>query len=41
MKTLKNNFTKLDLQTKVLIISTTLLGTLFTVMTLLNGFTQF
>jgi len=41
MTTLRNNFTKLELQTKVLIISTTLLGSLFTVMALINGFTQF
>ena len=41
MNTLKNNFTKLELETKVLIIATLTLGALFTTMTLINGFTQF
>ena len=41
MNTLKNNFRKLELQVKVLIISTLFLTSLFTVMILLNGFIQF
>ena len=41
MRTLKNNFNNLDLQVKVLIISTAVLGALFTTMTIINGFTQF
>lgn len=41
MKTLKNNFRNLELQLKALIIATVVLGTLFTTMTILNGFTQF
>ena len=41
MNTLKNNFRKLELQVKVLIISTLFLTSLFTVMILLKGFIQF
>jgi hypothetical protein len=40
MKTIKK-FTKLDLQVKVLIIGSILLTTLFTTMTLMNGFRAF
>ena len=41
MNTLKNNFRKLELQVKVLIISTLFLTSLFATMVLINGFTQF
>lgn len=41
MNTLKNNFKSLELQAKVLIIATAILTTLFTTMTIINGFTQF
>ena len=41
MTTLKNNFRNLDLQVKALIIASIVLTTVFTTMTILNGFTQF
>ena len=41
MKTLKNNFRNLDLQLKALIIATIVLTTVFTTMTILNGFSSF
>lgn len=41
MTTIKNTLNKLDLQVKVLIISSVLLITLFTTMIIQNGFTQF
>ena len=41
MKTIKNTLNKLDLQVKVLIISSVVLLTLFTTMIIQNGFNQF
>ena len=41
MNTLKNNFRKLELQVKVLIIATLFLTSLFSTMIIANGFTQF
>lgn len=41
MTTIKNTLNKLDLQVKVLIISSVVLLTLFTTMIIQNGFTQF
>lgn len=41
MTTLKNNFNKLELQVKVLIIATIFLTSLFASMIIANGFTQF
>jgi hypothetical protein len=41
MTTIKNTLSKLDLQVKVLIISSIVLMTLFTTMIIKNGFTQF
>jgi len=41
MTTIKSTLNKLDLQVKVLIISSIVLITLFTTMIIQNGFTQF
>ena len=41
MRTLKNTLNKLDLQVKVLIVSSMVLITLFTTMIVQNGFNQF
>lgn len=41
MRTLKNTLNKLDLQVKVLIVSSMVLITLFTTMIIQNGFNQF
>ena len=41
MKTLKNNFTRLDLQVKAILIATIVLSTIFTIMTINNGFSSF
>lgn len=40
MRTL-NNFIKLELQVKVLIIATIIISTIFTIMVNLNGFSSF
>mgnify|MGYP003627949594 CR=1 FL=1 len=41
MTTLKNNFNKLELQVKAIIIATIVISTIFTVMTITNGFSNF
>lgn len=41
MKTLKNNFTKLELQEKAILIATIVLTIVFTIMTITNGFSKF
>ena len=41
MTTLKNNFIKLELQVKAIIIATIILSTVFTIMSFTNGFSNF